>query len=62
MSGNRDNLEKDSGWCTLLLKGITFKAKLAHIGRGKFRILDDDNDGVYINTIVDASDVFQCKQ
>ena len=62
LSGSRDNLEKDSAWCTVLLKGITFEAKLAHVGRGKFRILEDNNDGRYTNTIVDASDVFRCKQ
>jgi hypothetical protein len=62
MTWIRHNLEKDSTWCTLLLKGITFKAKVAHIGRGKFCILDDDIGGRYINTIIDASDVFQCNR
>ena len=54
MIWNRHNLEKDSAWCTLLLKGTTFRAKVAHIGRGKFRILDDENVGQYINAIVDS--------
>jgi hypothetical protein len=38
------------------------KAKVKHIGRGKFKILTDENGGEYTNVILDASDVFHCKQ
>lgn len=61
MSGIEHNFEKNSAWCALLLKGITSNEKIAHVGKGKFRVLDD-NGGLYINTIVDASDIYQGKQ
>ena len=31
-----------------------------HKGRGKFKILNDEYGGRYINKIVDASDVVHC--
>jgi hypothetical protein len=34
------------------------KAKIKHMGRGKFKILTDESGGEYTNVIVDASDVF----
>jgi hypothetical protein len=38
------------------------KAKISHIGRGKFRIIEDDKDGKYSNVEIDASDVFHCRE
>jgi hypothetical protein len=34
------------------------KAKIKHMGGGKFKILTDESGGEYTNVIVDASDVF----
>ncbi|MGA7369084.1 MAG: hypothetical protein WBX01_08140 [Nitrososphaeraceae archaeon] len=56
-------LENDSSaWCTLSINEIEMKAKIKHMGRGKFKILADENGGEYTNIVVDASDVFHCKQ
>jgi hypothetical protein len=56
-------LEKvSSAWCNLSINETEVKAKVKHIGRGKFKILTDENGGEYTNVIVDASDVFHCKQ
>ncbi|HZA69417.1 MAG TPA: hypothetical protein VE548_06930 [Nitrososphaeraceae archaeon] len=55
-------LEKDSSaWCKLSIKETEVKAKIKHMGRGKFKILTDESGGEYTNVIVDASDVFHCK-
>ncbi|MGH9978419.1 MAG: hypothetical protein ACRD8Z_21695 [Nitrososphaeraceae archaeon] len=55
-------LEKDSSvLCNLSINETEVKAKIKHIGRGKFKILTDENGGEYTNVIVDASDVFHCK-
>jgi hypothetical protein len=37
------------------------KAKIKHMGRGKFKILTDEKGGEYTNVIVDASNVIHCK-
>ena len=47
-------------WCILLLKDTKLTARIIHIGRGKFRILDDEFDGKYVNETVDASDILSC--
>jgi hypothetical protein len=57
----KSSLEKHASWCSLELKGgQRIKARLAHIGKGRFLILDDEEGGKYVNTIVDASDVISC--
>jgi hypothetical protein len=53
--------ERYSCWCFLLIDGTKFEAKIAHKGRGKFKILNDEYGGKYNNKIVDASDVIGCK-
>jgi hypothetical protein len=53
--------EKNSTWCTLSIDKIRVKAKIMHIGRGKFEILDDESGGKYTGNIMDASDVYHCK-
>ena len=56
-------LEKvSSARCNLSINETEVKAKVKHIGRGKFKILIDENGGEYTNVILDASDVFHCKQ
>jgi hypothetical protein len=53
--------EHYSCWCFLLIDGTKFEAKIVHKGRGKFKILNDENGGKYNNKIVDASDIIRCK-
>jgi hypothetical protein len=56
----RNNIEARSAWCAIDVKGSTIRAKVNHIGAGKFRISDDKEGGKYIGTIVDASDIIHC--
>ena len=53
--------EKYSSWCLLFIDGATVEAKIFHKGRGKFKIVNDKYGGIYINKIVDASDIVHCK-
>jgi hypothetical protein len=41
-------------------RGKRIKARLAHVGRVKFLILDDEEGGKYVDTTVDASDIVSC--
>jgi hypothetical protein len=43
-----------------LYEGKRIKVRLAHIGRGRFLILDDEEGGTYIDKTVDASDIVNC--
>ena len=53
--------DSDTSWCTVILNESTIRAEVKHVGRGKFRIIDDKSDGKYIGMIVDASDIFHCR-
>jgi hypothetical protein len=41
-------------------RGRRIKARLAHVGRDKFFILDDKEDGKYVDTTVDTWDIVSC--
>ena len=55
------NDEKRVTWCVVELSNQVFRAQLQHIGRGKFKILNDNQEGIYIGQIVDASDILNCE-
>jgi hypothetical protein len=58
MSKMNSSLEKHSSWCSVELnEGKRIKVRLAHIGRGRFLILDDEDGGTYVDKRVDASDM-----
>ena len=50
-----DNEEKQTTWCVIELSNRVFRAQVQHIGRGKFKILNDNQQGIHIGQIVDAS-------
>jgi hypothetical protein len=47
-------------WCFVSINELTINAKILHRRRGKFKILNDEYGGRYINKIVDASDIVHC--
>jgi hypothetical protein len=55
-----DGLDSDSSWCALLINGSNITARVKHVGRGKYLIIEDKDDGKYIGVAVDASDIFHC--
>ncbi|MDQ3851949.1 MAG: hypothetical protein M3299_03855 [Thermoproteota archaeon] len=55
------NDEKRVTWCVVELSNQVFRAQLQHIGRGKFKILNDNQEGIHIGQIVDASDILNCE-
>jgi hypothetical protein len=48
-------------WCLVSIASNEVRAKIAHVGRGKYRILEDEN-GAYSNVRIDASDVLHCRE
>ena len=52
--------EPDS-WCIVSVNRRDSIVKIRHIGRGKFRIVEVFNGNLEIDTIVDASDVLDCR-
>jgi hypothetical protein len=49
--------DRRATWCRVEHSNQVFRAQLQHIGRGKFKILNDNQEGVFIGQIVDASDI-----
>ena len=57
----KEEEERYSCWCFVLIDGTGFEAKIVHKGRGKFKILNDEYGGKYDNKILDALDVIRCR-
>jgi hypothetical protein len=47
--------------CLISIDGIKLTASVIHVGRGKFKILDDGKAGKYVGRIIDASDILHCE-
>jgi len=55
-----DNKVMNTGkgdWCIVSIDGNDVRAKIVHRGRGKYRIVEDNMDGKYLTTTMDAEDV-----
>jgi hypothetical protein len=48
-------------WCVVEYSNQVFRAQLQHMGRGNFKILKDNQQGIHIGQIVDASDILNCE-
>jgi hypothetical protein len=53
-------MNEGSSWCTIEINDRRIRASIKHVGRGKFLILDDNNEGKYSGLVIDASDVLNC--
>lgn len=50
----------DGTWCLVSIGDERVKAKIMHVGRGKYKIVEDES-GRHAGKKVDASDVLHCK-
>jgi len=56
----RDNDLDNTIWCRYYIDDFaTARVKIIHVGRGKYKIIDDKEGGRYVGKIIDASDVSQ---
>jgi hypothetical protein len=49
--------DRRATWCRVEYSNQVFRAQVQHIGRGKFKILNDNQEGIHIGQVVDASDI-----
>ena len=56
------NGDKKGDWCIVSLDGTIIRAKIIHNSRGKYKIVEDTKDGIYVDKIVDASDIIQVEK
>ena len=51
------NGDKKGDWCIVSLDGT-----IIHKSRGKYKIVEDTKNGIYVDKIVDASDIIQVEK
>ncbi|MDQ3835322.1 MAG: hypothetical protein M3270_00090 [Thermoproteota archaeon] len=49
-------------WCIVQDSTKVYRAQIEHIGRGKFKIVNDNQERIHVGQIVDASDVINCEK
>ena len=56
--------ERNSSWCLAFINEAKRRVKIVHIGRAKFKEVISDGEGYRYadNIIIDASDIFHCKE
>jgi hypothetical protein len=48
--------------CIVEHSNKVFRAQVQHVGRGKFKILNDNQDRIHVGQILDASDILNCEK
>jgi hypothetical protein len=48
-------------WCIVEHSNQVFRAQVQHVGRGKFKILNDNQERIHVGQIVDASEILNCE-
>jgi hypothetical protein len=49
-------------WCEVERSNQVFRALVQHGGRGKYKILNDNQERIHVGKIVDASDIINCEK
>lgn len=63
INNSETSSQKNSSWCLAFINEAKMRVKIIHIGRGKFKVISDEEGDRYIeNIIIDASDIFHCKE
>lgn len=55
------NNQSRGTWCLVSIANKEVRARIAHVGRGKFKILEEES-GKFFDAKIDASDVFHCRE
>jgi hypothetical protein len=54
--------DKKGDWCIVSLDGTIIRARIIYKSRGKYKIVEDTKNGIYVDKIVDASDIIQIEK
>jgi hypothetical protein len=54
--------DKKEDWCIISLDGTIIRARIIHKSRGKYKIVEDTKNGIYVDKTVDASDIIQVEK
>jgi hypothetical protein len=58
----RKQHQADYVWCIVEHSNKVFRAQVQHLGRGKFKIVNDNQDRIHVGQILDASDILNCEK
>jgi hypothetical protein len=56
--GGGDN---SSVWCLAKIDRTQVEARIIHIGRGRFKAVEDKPGGAFINRVIYESDILHCR-
>jgi hypothetical protein len=58
-SNDDDNVRS---WCIVQGSNKVFRAQIQHVGRGRFKIVNDNQEKIHVGKIIDASEVINVEK
>jgi hypothetical protein len=58
-SDGDDNIQT---WCIVQGSNKVFRAQIQHVGRGRFKIMNDNQESIHVGEIIDASEIINCEK
>ena len=49
-------------WCIVQGSNNVFRAQIQHVGRGRFKIVNDNQERIHVGEIIDASEVINVEK
>jgi hypothetical protein len=49
-------------WCIVQGSNKVFRAQIQHVGRGRFKIVNDNQERIHVGEIIDASEVINVEK
>ena len=60
MLNKKSAVEKNQAWCTVSVRDVKTRVAVRHLGKGKFKVVNDEMNGNLVGNILDASDILHC--
>jgi hypothetical protein len=58
----QSNDEDVRSWCIVQGSNMVFRAQIQHVGRGRFKIVNDNQESIHVGEIIDASEVINVEK
>ncbi|HJU33638.1 MAG TPA: hypothetical protein VJ695_00805 [Nitrososphaera sp.] len=49
-------------WCIVQGSNKVFRAQIQHVGRGRYKIVNDNQERIHVGEIIDASEVINVEK
>jgi hypothetical protein len=59
---DEEEVDDVRSWCIVQGSNKVFRAQIQHVGRGRFKIVNDNQEKIHVGEIIDASEVINVEK